>query len=91
MSSYKIIVPKVGASNKEGTETKLYTLDEVIDAKQSWQKSIMDTFVTNGWAVEVKVMAVDSLEKTEPVKSIKTTKKAAKKTTKKKTTKKKTS
>lgn len=82
MSSYKIIVPKVGSSNKEGTETKLYTLNEVVDAKEPWQKSIMDTFVQNGWAVELKVMTVDSLEKTEPVKAIKTTKK---KTTKKKT------
>ena len=47
MATYKIVVPKVGATNALGTESKLYVLDEIVDAKEDWQQSLMDAFVTN--------------------------------------------
>ena len=53
--SYKILVPKPASANKDGTDTKLYIADEIVDASESWQDDIMKTFVENGWAMEVKV------------------------------------
>lgn len=52
---FKIIVPKAGACDEYGTQVKLYELDELVDAKENWQQDLMNTFVTNGWAMEVKV------------------------------------
>ena len=52
---YKVIVPKPATANKDGTEIKLYVADEIVDAQESWQEEAMDTFVNNGWAIEVKV------------------------------------
>lgn len=58
MSKFKIIVPKPATANKEGTEIKLYKHDEIVDAKESWIKDTMNTFVQNGWAIEVKADTV---------------------------------
>ena len=52
----KITVPKAGASNELGTATRLYEKDEVVDASEPWQKEIMERFVENGWAMEIKVV-----------------------------------
>ena len=54
MKKYKIIVPKVGASNEIGTEVKLFQHEEIVEAKESWQDENMQVFVTNGWAMELK-------------------------------------
>ena len=51
---YKIVVPKAGASNELGTEVKLYQADEKVDAKEEWQESMMESFVANNWAIEIK-------------------------------------
>ena len=51
---FKIVVPKAGASNELGTEVKLYEADEMVDAKESWQEAMMDSFVENQWAIEIK-------------------------------------
>lgn len=67
--SFKIIVPKVGATNELGTESKLYVLDEVVEAKEDWQKSLMDAFVQNSWAIEVKVEDTSDIETAEPVRA----------------------
>ena len=67
--SYKIVVPKVGATNALGTESKLYILDEVVEAKVEWQQSLMDAFVPNKWAIEVKVEDTSNVETTEPVRA----------------------
>ena len=56
---FKILVPKPATANEEGTEVKLYTHDEIVDAKESWQEETMNTFVENGWAIEVKVDSVE--------------------------------
>ena len=69
MATYKIVVPKVGATNALGTESKLYVLDEIVDAKEDWQQSLMDAFVTNKWAVETKMDVAADLETTEPVRA----------------------
>jgi hypothetical protein len=55
--SYKILVPKPASANKDGTDTKLYVADEIVDASETWQDDVMQTFVENGWAMEVKVEA----------------------------------
>ena len=78
---YKIIVPKSGAASSDETVTKTYAADEQIDAKESWQKDLMERFVQNGWAVEVKMQSTNDLDTGSPVKA---PKEAAKKRTKKK-------
>ena len=52
--TFKIIVPKPAAANELGTDTKLYVADELVEAKEDWQQDVMNTFVENGWAMEVK-------------------------------------
>ena len=57
MKAYKIIVPKPGASSENGMDVRLYQMDEIVEAKAAWQQELMDSFVDNGWAMEVKVAA----------------------------------
>ena len=52
---FKMIVPKAGANDEFGATAKLYPLDEIVEPQEDWQKELMQTFVTNGWAIEVKV------------------------------------
>lgn len=61
---YKILVPKIGAGNKEGTTTRIYKTDEIVDANDQWQEDIMQIFIRNEWAIEVKK---DSPEETVKV------------------------
>ena len=56
---YKIIVPKPAANDEKGMEIKLFKADEIVDSQGDWQDQIMDGFVANGWAMEVKVDSVD--------------------------------
>jgi hypothetical protein len=70
MAKYKIVIPKAGASNELGTETKLYGLDEIIDAKEPWQKEMMGAFSANGWAIEVKIDAPEETGSPEPVETV---------------------
>ena len=69
MATFKILVPKVGTSNKFGTEVKLYKHNELIEAKDDWEKELMEVFVTNGWAVETKMQATADIETAEPVRA----------------------
>ena len=89
MATFKITVPQKGAANANGTEVKLYSQNEMIDAKANWEKELMDVFVENGWAVETKMQSVADVEVTEPVITRSTQKVVTKKKTTKKTTKKK--
>tara|TARA_A100000172_G_scaffold79330_1_gene66180 strand:- start:31 stop:399 length:369 start_codon:yes stop_codon:yes gene_type:complete len=52
---FKIMVPKAGSSDANGLTTKLYELDEIVNASEDWQGDLMNTFVENGWAMELKV------------------------------------
>jgi len=61
---FKIIVPKPASSNAKGTEVRLYKANEIIDSEGAWQDDVMETFMNNGWAMEVKV---DSAEETVEV------------------------
>jgi hypothetical protein len=56
MTSYKIVIPKPAASDESGTEIKLYAADEIVNPTGDWQKQIMDGFVENGWAMEIKTV-----------------------------------
>ena len=69
MANYKILVPKVGTTNALGTESKLYVLDEQVEAKEEWQQNLMNTFVENKWAVETKMDSIADIETTEPVRA----------------------
>tara|TARA_B100000530_G_scaffold240732_1_gene156951 strand:- start:23 stop:322 length:300 start_codon:yes stop_codon:yes gene_type:complete len=56
MKTYKILVPKPAAINEQGTEVGLYSADDMVTPKGEWQQDIMDSFVENGWAMEVKAI-----------------------------------
>ena len=56
---FKMIVPKAGTANKDGTDVKLYAVDEIFEAKEEWQEDLMDSFIANGHAIEVKVDSAD--------------------------------
>ena len=58
---FKIVVPKPATANEHGTEVKLYKHNEIVESQGAWQDDVMDTFVQNGWAMEVKV---DSIKET---------------------------
>ncbi len=66
--TFKIIVPKPAAANELGTDTKLYVADELVEAKEDWQQDVMNTFVENGWAMEVKA-ETGAEETSEPVRA----------------------
>ena len=60
---YRIIVPKAGAADQFGATARLYPVDEIVEPKEEWQTDVMETFVTNGWATEVKVDGPDEVAK----------------------------
>jgi len=61
---YKILMQKTATGNEYGSESKLYEANDILECNAVWEQSLMDTFVENGWAMEVKV---DSVEKTVQV------------------------
>ena len=61
---YKILTQKTATGNEYGSESKLYEADDILECNAVWEQSLMDTFVENGWAMEVKV---DSVEETVQV------------------------
>ena len=72
---YKMLVPKAGTANELGSEVKLYKHDEVIETEESWQEEVMEAFVENGFAMEVKMDSADQsadieaeVKEEEPVK-----------------------
>ena len=52
----KMTVPKAGAANENGTQTRLYVLDEVLEAKEPWEKAVAQAFLDNGHAIEIKTV-----------------------------------
>tara|TARA_R110000744_G_scaffold181247_1_gene300353 strand:+ start:1705 stop:2073 length:369 start_codon:yes stop_codon:yes gene_type:complete len=69
---FKIMVPKPATSNEHGTEVKLYKANEIIESAGDWQDSLMDTFIQNNWAIEVKMDSVpETLEVEAEVKEVK--------------------
>ena len=63
---FKMIVPKAGANDEFGSTAKLYPLDEIVEPTEDWQKELMETFVGNGWAVEVKVDKAEEVAEEAP-------------------------
>ena len=69
---FKILVPKPASSNEHGTEVKLYKADEIIESVGGWQDSLMDKFIENNWAIEVKMDSVpETLEVQAEVNEVK--------------------
>jgi hypothetical protein len=69
---FKIMVPKPASSNEHGTEVKLYKANEIIESVGGWQDSLMDTFIQNNWAIEVKMDSVpETLEVEAEVNEVK--------------------
>lgn len=58
---YKILVPKPAIAEENSAEMILHKADDIVESAGTWQEEIMDTFVENGWAMEIKV---DSVEET---------------------------
>tara|TARA_R110000824_G_scaffold39381_6_gene119197 strand:- start:1070 stop:1450 length:381 start_codon:yes stop_codon:yes gene_type:complete len=52
---FNIIIPKPASDDAFGTTTRLYQAGEQVEAKEDWQKDLMETFMANGWAEEIKV------------------------------------
>ena len=52
----KMTVPKAGAANENGTQTRLYVLDEVFEAKEPWEQAVAQSFLDNGHAIEIKTV-----------------------------------
>jgi len=63
--TFKIIVPKPASSNEKGTDIRLYKANEIIASEGKWQDEIMETFINNGWAMEVKVDSADEAVQVE--------------------------
>ena len=61
---YKILVQKTATGNENGSESKLYEADDILECNAVWEQSLMDTFVEQGWAMEVKI---DSVKETVQV------------------------
>ena len=62
---FKIMVPKPASANEFGTDVKLYKADEIIESEGQWQDDVMQTFVENGWAMEVKMDSADEVVEVE--------------------------
>ena len=62
---FKIVVPKPASCNEHGTEVKLYQVDEIIESEGTWQDDVMDKFIENGWAMEVKIDSADETVEVE--------------------------
>ena len=62
-------MPKAGSNDELGLTQKLYVLDEKVEAKESWQQDLMQTFVSNGWAIEIKEEELSEIEEAEPVRA----------------------
>lgn len=58
---FKILVPKPAIADENSADMVLHKADDIVVSKGKWQEEIMDNFVENGWAMEVKV---DSVEET---------------------------
>lgn len=54
---FKVLVPKPAASNANGTDVRLYQAGEIVEASESWLEEVMEAFVANDWAMELKVAA----------------------------------
>ena len=67
--AYKVLVPKVGAGDKHGASHRLYEHGEIVEAKASWQKDLMQTFVNNNWAIEIKTEDTSDVESGEAVRA----------------------
>ena len=67
MKQFKILIPKAGSNDEHGLTQKLYVHDEIVEAQEDWQEDLMNQFVANGWAMEVKVDA--KAEAGEPVRA----------------------
>lgn len=55
---FKILVPKPAIADEQATEMILHKADDIVESAGKWQEEIMDTFVENGWAIEIKVDSV---------------------------------
>jgi len=62
---FKIVVPKPASCNEHGTEVKLYQVDEIVESEGTWQDDVMDKFIENGWAMEVKIDSADETVEVE--------------------------
>lgn len=67
MKSYRIDVPKPAIKDPEGNEVRLYEVGEIVKAKAEWQETLMEAFVGNGWATEIKI--IEPEQTTDPVKA----------------------
>lgn len=69
---FKILVPKPAIADEQATEMILHKANDIVESAGKWQEEIMDTFVENGWAIEVKVDSVsETIDLEAEVKEVK--------------------
>tara|TARA_R110000796_G_scaffold207395_1_gene323707 strand:+ start:38 stop:271 length:234 start_codon:yes stop_codon:yes gene_type:complete len=69
----KMLLDAKGSANISGNAIKQYKRDEIIECNEAWQVNLAHVFVSEGFAIEVKM--VEPTEKKKTVKK-KVTKKA---------------
>ena len=52
----KMLFGAVGSANAQGSATKMYEKDEIIDCKEPWQETLAQQFMDAELAVSVKVV-----------------------------------
>ena len=58
---FKILVPKPAIADENSADMVLHKADDIVESKGKWQEEIMDNFVANGWAIEIKVDSVEEV------------------------------
>lgn len=58
---FKILVPKPAIAEENSADMVLHKADDIVESKGKWQEEIMDNFVANGWAIEIKVDSVEEV------------------------------
>lgn len=52
MKKVKMIISTLGTANEHGSITRMYKVDEVLSTRESWQKTLAQSFIDAGMAIE---------------------------------------
>jgi len=72
----KMLQSVEGSSNESGNASRMYKQDEIVECSKEWQVNLANSFVSSGFAMEVKI---DEPKETKSKKKTVVKKKSAKK------------
>tara|TARA_R110001592_G_C12888245_1_gene725429 strand:- start:6 stop:236 length:231 start_codon:yes stop_codon:yes gene_type:complete len=52
----KMLIDRQGSANVSGNALKTYNKDEIIECNEAWQVNLANIFVSEGFAIEVKMV-----------------------------------